>query len=205
MARYPFVKQPQEGKTNRLDLQEESPAVVAKLVNYLYTCDYDDSVLDFPEHDSEDNNANGSEEASNEDSRERSDSQAFMPGKLALHARMYVVGDQYCIDQLKLLAKIKFSAALVNCWDKEDFPEIIRFIYDNTVSKDRGLRESLVPILLQHQEELRADDAFMDVVETHGEFAKDFVNALIGAKHQPQSVYDPYRQSSLRPPFYLVE
>lgn len=197
MARYAFVKQPQEGETSRLDLQEESPAVVAKLVNYLYTCDYDDCILDFSGHDSEDNNANGSEEASNEDSRERSKSQAFMPGKLALHARMYVVGDMYRVDQLKLLAQAKFSAALVNCWDKEDFPEIIRFIYDNTVSSDRGLRESLVPVLLQQKDKLRADGAFMNVVETYGEFAEDFVSALIGAKHQPQSGYDPPRH----PPF----
>ncbi|KAI4215009.1 MAG: hypothetical protein LQ349_009179, partial [Xanthoria aureola] len=112
-----------EGKTRRLDLLEENPAVVAKLVSYLYICDYDDCVLDFPGHERENNNANASEEASNEDSRERSKSQAFMPGKLTLHARMYVVGDMYCVDQLKLLAKTKFSAALVNDWDKKDLCE----------------------------------------------------------------------------------
>ena len=189
LARYAFVKQPQEGKTSRLDLQEENPAVVAELVNYFYTFYYDDCGLDFPEHHSEDNNANGSEEASNEDSRERSDSQAFMPGKLALHARMYVAGDMYRIDQLKLLAKSKFSTALVNGWDKEDLSEIIRFIYDHTVSSDRGLRESLVPILLQHQEELRADDTFMNVVETHGEFARDLINAWTNPNHQPRTFF----------------
>ena len=189
MARYAFVKQPQEGKTRRLDLQEENPAVVAKLVSYLYTCDYDDCVLDFPAHDSEDNNANGGEKASNEDSRERSKSQAFMPGKLALHARMYVAGDMYRVDQLKLLAKAKFSTALGDGWDKEDFPEIIRFIYDNTVSSDRGLRESLAPILLQHQGKLRADDAFMNVVETHGEFARDLINAWTDPNHLPRTFF----------------
>ncbi|KAI4099365.1 MAG: hypothetical protein LQ339_006040 [Xanthoria mediterranea] len=179
----------EEGKTSRLDLQEENPAVVAKLVNYLYTCDYDDCVFDFPGHDSEDSNAKESEEASNEDSRERSKSQAFKPGELALHARMYVVGDMYCVDQLKLLAKAKFSAALVNDWDKEDFPEIIRFIYDNTVSSDRGLRESLVPTLLQHKEILRADDTFMNVVETHGEFARDLINAWTNPNHRPRAFF----------------
>ncbi|KAL8647329.1 MAG: hypothetical protein Q9226_006477 [Calogaya cf. arnoldii] len=162
-----------EGKTGRVDLKEKGPAVIAKLINYLYTCDYDDCVFDSRELDSEDNN---------EDSRERSNSEASTPNtpkKLALNARMYVAGDICCIDRLKLLAKAKFSAALVNGWDKEDFSEVIRFIYDNTVSSDRGLRvrESLVPILVQHKEMLRSDDTFMNVIETHGEFAKDLINA----------------------------
>ncbi|KAL9614875.1 MAG: hypothetical protein Q9204_008805, partial [Flavoplaca sp. TL-2023a] len=85
------------------------------------------------------------------------------PGKLALHARMYVTGDMYCIDQLKLLAKAKFSAALVKDWDKEDLSDVIRFIYDNTRSDDREIREPLVPTLVRHKETLRSDDIFMNV------------------------------------------
>lgn len=158
--------------------------MVDKLISYFYTCDYDDCVFDFPEHNSEDNNENKREEDSNEDSQERSNSQTFKPEKLALNARMYVVGDMYCIEQLKLLAKAKFSAALVEGWNKEDLPEVIRFIYEKTVSSDRGLRECLVPTLIQHKQALRSDDAFRKVVETVGEFAVDLIDAWTDPNHQ---------------------
>lgn len=157
-------------------MEGQTPAVIAKLVDYLYKCDYDDCVYHGDsgqvEHQTE-----SEEHGDVNTSQDEAASRDSTPGKLALHARMYVVGDMYCIDQLKLLAKAKFSAALVKDWDKEDLSDVIRFIYDNTRTDDREIRESLVPTLVRHKETLRADDIFMNVVETHGEFAKDLINA----------------------------
>ena len=85
---------------------------------------------------------------------------------------MYFAGDKYDIGGLKMLAKAKFSAALVQGWDQEDhFPEAIRMVYENTVSSDRGLRECLKPILVVHKQKLQSNEKFMDMVETNGEFA----------------------------------
>lgn len=137
-------------------LKEENPEVIAKLVDYFYKFDYDDG---------------------NDDNRQQPDAQGSAPTKLAFNALMYVAGDKYDIGGLQLLAKAKFSAALVEGWNKEDLPKVIRFIYENTVSSDRGLRECLVPTLIQHKQALRSDDAFRKVVGTVGEFAVDLIVA----------------------------
>ncbi|KAL8879613.1 MAG: hypothetical protein Q9198_002811 [Flavoplaca austrocitrina] len=166
----------QEGQTKKIDMEGQTPAVIAKLVDYLYKCDYDDCVYHGDssqvEHQTE-----SEEHGDINTSHDEAASRNSRPSKLALHARMYVTGDMYCIDQLKLLAKAKFSAALVKDWDKEDLSDVIRFIYDNTRSDDREIRESLVPTLVRHKETLRSDNIFMNMVETHGEFAKDLINA----------------------------
>lgn len=101
---------------------------------------------------------------------------------LALNAGMYIIGDRFDLSQLKDLAKAKFSAALIERWDKESLPKVIRTIYENTSTSDRGLRDCLVPTLLQHTKALREDEDFMEIVKTHGDFAVDLVDALGGGK-----------------------
>ncbi|KAL8915450.1 MAG: hypothetical protein Q9171_000014 [Xanthocarpia ochracea] len=186
-----------EGDSGFIQLKEENPVVIAKLIDYFYGFDYDDRVSDCDlndsgdnsEDNSEDNNEDNSEDNSednnhdnsgvnNTDSNEDNQKQPTLQDqKLAFNALMYVAGDKYDISGLKLLAKAKFSAALVDGWDKEDLSEIIRFIYTNTLSSDRGLRECLMPILIQHKRFLRADHTFMKVVETVGMFAVDLIDA----------------------------
>ncbi|KAL8778190.1 MAG: hypothetical protein Q9213_007526 [Squamulea squamosa] len=165
-----------EGKTALINLENENPALIAKLVEYLYGFDYDDS-------DSEPNEVDQTDDKNNNDD----DQDQPVPqtcGKLALHAAMYVTADKYDVSTLKVLALAKFSTALVDRWDKEDLSEVIRFVYENTVSSDRGLRGSLVPILVQHKQKLRTDEAFMKLVETHGEFAVDLINAWTNPNQQ---------------------
>ncbi|KAL8758873.1 MAG: hypothetical protein Q9199_001162 [Rusavskia elegans] len=156
LLRSDSVKQLQEGEMGSIVLKEENPEVIAKLVDYFYKFDYDDG---------------------NDDNRQQPDAQSSAPTKLAFNALMYAAGDKYDIGGLQLLAKAKFSAALVEGWNKEDLPEVIRFIYENTVSSDRGLRECLVPTLIQHKQASRSDDAFRKVVGTVGEFAVDLIDA----------------------------
>lgn len=158
-----FVKQLQEGEMGSIVLKEENPEVIAKLVDYFYKFDYDDG---------------------NNDNQQQPIAHGSAPRKLAFNALMYVAGDKYDIGGLKLLAKAKFAAALVDGWNKEDLPEVIRFIYENTVSSDRELRECLVPTLIQHKQALRSDDAFRKVVGTVGEFAVDLIDAWTVPNHQ---------------------
>ncbi|KAL8805590.1 MAG: hypothetical protein Q9182_001855 [Xanthomendoza sp. 2 TL-2023] len=145
-----------EGQTGSIDIKEERPALINKLIYYLYNCDYDDS---------------------NDDVQNEADSQSPQAGRLAVNAAMYTIGDRYNLNGLQDLAKAKFATALPHCWNKEDFPGAIRFIYENTHTEDRGLRECLVPTLIQHKQHLRSDEKFMDVVQTYGEFAVDLLDA----------------------------
>ncbi|KAL8790913.1 MAG: hypothetical protein Q9213_000338 [Squamulea squamosa] len=154
-----------EGKAGSIDLKEENPSVINKLVHYLYNCDY---------HEPDDG----------EICRDT--------GKLAVNATMYTIGDRFLLNGLKDLAKAKFAAALPDGWNKENLLDIIRFIYDNTLSDDRGLRECLLPILTQHKDSLRSDSAFMDVVKNYGEFAIDVIDAW--TKPNPQDIQKTFLQ-----------
>ncbi|KAI4115945.1 MAG: hypothetical protein LQ345_003554 [Seirophora villosa] len=115
------------------------------------------------------------EEDKNEGAKEEPECQEFQI--LALNVGMYIIGDRFRLSQLKDLAKEKFSAALIERWNKENLADVIRTIYDNTMPSDRPLRDCLVPTLQTNKKALREDEDFMDVVRTHGDFAIDLVDA----------------------------
>ncbi|KAL8978830.1 MAG: hypothetical protein Q9177_006299, partial [Variospora cf. flavescens] len=131
------------------------------------------------------------EEDRNEGGQKESESQL-----LVLNAGMYIIGDRFDLSHLKALAEEKFSAALIDRWDKEDLPGVIRTIYDNTMASDRPLRDRLVPVLIQHKKALRENEDFMDLVKTHGDFAVNLVDAWgqahkiqLGSRSRASSMY----------------
>ncbi|KAL8870252.1 MAG: hypothetical protein Q9174_003662 [Haloplaca sp. 1 TL-2023] len=145
-----------EGETQSIDLKEEDPDLIEALVDYLYSFDY-------------------------EDRRQAQPSlQSSASKTLSINANMYIVGDRYNLRELKDLARQKFQTALSKSWDKENLPDVIRTIYDNTLSSDRGLRDCLIPILQSQKTVLRAREAFMQLVSCHGEFAIDLIDAWAG-------------------------
>ncbi|KAI4128015.1 MAG: hypothetical protein LQ341_006727 [Variospora aurantia] len=127
----------------------------------------------------------------NEGGQKESESQL-----LVLNAGMYIIGDRFDLSHLKDLAEEKFSAALIDRWDKEDLPGVIRTIYDNTMPSNRPLRDRLVPVLIQHKKALRENEDFMDLVKTHGDFAVSLVDAWgqaqkiqLGSRSRAGSMY----------------
>ena len=93
---------------------------------------------------------------------------------------MYGLGDKYNIDALKDLAEGKFSIALGAGWDIVSFPEVIETVYSTTLASDRGLRDCLTPVLLEHKEELHEHEGFNSLITgklADGDFAMDVINA----------------------------
>ncbi|KAL8957634.1 MAG: hypothetical protein Q9193_005144 [Seirophora villosa] len=116
------------------------------------------------------------EEDTNEGAKEEPEYQESQ--LLALNVGMYIIGDRFDVSHLQDLAREKFSAALIERWDKENLADVIRTIYDNTMSGDRPLRDCLIPTLQINRKALRKNEDFMNLVRTHGDFAVDLVNAL---------------------------
>ena len=99
---------------------------------------------------------------------------------LLVDAKMYAIGDKYGIDALKSLAKKKFSDALDAGWDIVSFPEVIETVYTTTITSDRGLRDCLAPVLLEHKDDLHEHEGFIGLIKdklSDGEFAMDVINA----------------------------
>ncbi|KAL8851080.1 MAG: hypothetical protein Q9221_003976 [Calogaya cf. arnoldii] len=170
----------QEGNTGRIDLKEDDPEMIDKLVNYLYNCDYDDHAT-VPTTQLTD----GQQQAL--DSQHQHTPQTR---RLGCNVDMYVIGDRCQLAGLKDLAKHKFSAALPACWNKENIIEVIRTIYDNTLPSDHGLRSCLVPLFQKHGQTLRWMDAFKELLKTYGEFAADFIEAWMSSdQHGPPKAF----------------
>lgn len=149
-----------------IDLTGEEPCMVAKLVHYFYNFDYDDEDV-VGEDDEEEQNA-----------QKGSQSQCYEPSRLATNAALYIMGDRYNVTGLKSLAKAKFTLGLANGWNSEDFPDIIRSIYENTPPADREMRGCILPTVRAHWQDLRTSEPFMEVVREMGDFGVDLIDLL---------------------------
>ena len=142
------LKAIKEGVSGEINLQEDDPDMVDRMLCFLYTSDYQDIA------------------------------QGGRP--LLVDAKMYAIGDKYGINGLKSHAKAKFSDALDAGWDIVSFPEVIETVYTTTPASDRGLRDCLAPVLLEHKEELRGHEGFVSLIKnklSDGEFAMDVIHA----------------------------
>lgn len=104
---------------------------------------------------------------------------------LDFNASMYAMADKYDVDGLKELAKHKLFQQL-GCCDPDELPIpglilAIKLIYTSTPNSDRGLRDLLTPVLIDHRVALRKDSGYMALIKSgfaDGEFAADVVDAL---------------------------
>ncbi|KAL9590751.1 MAG: hypothetical protein Q9203_000473 [Teloschistes exilis] len=158
-----------EGETMCVDLAEEEPCMVAKLVHYLYNFDYDDEDI-IGKHDDDGQYA-------------QKGSLGYKPTRIATNAALYIMADVYNVTGLKSLAKAKFSLALPNGWNGEDFPEVIRTIYQSIPPGDRDMRGCVLPVIRAHWQELRNSEPFMEVVREIPDFAVDLIDVLTGSDH----------------------
>ena len=105
---------------------------------------------------------------------------------LLVDAKVYALAVKYDIGALKDLAKEKFAEALGDSWDIVSFPEVVETVYSTTLASDRGLRDYLVPVIVEHKAELREHEGFIGLVLKNkladGEFALDVIDAWSGFK-----------------------
>lgn len=139
-----------ETETATIELKEVDPLMINELINYLYTCDYDDG---------------------GPSDEKRSESK-----KLDFNLGMYIVGDRYNVSDLKELAREKFAVAIVDGWSGDNLPDVVRTIYEDPIATDRKLRNCLMSTLRKHKKVLRFREDFMEVVKSHGEFAVDLID-----------------------------
>jgi hypothetical protein len=107
------------------------------------------------------------------------------------HAELYVFGDKYCIETLKLLVLLKLHQTLSSfhlyaerC---KDVVELVRCVYDGDHTRDRdigeegksdALRELVLWFAVMKSEELLKCSAFKGLIGEGGEFAQVMMKAL---------------------------
>ncbi|KAK2055578.1 hypothetical protein LY76DRAFT_628232 [Colletotrichum caudatum] len=146
--RYP-VHRAIEASNGVISLLDDEPYVVDMMIQYFYRLDY--QLLDSNNHSQ---------------SLEQQDDCTDLSG-LFLHAKVYAIAEKYVVGGLKDLAVTKFRTAAETTWDTGDFLNAAREAYNSTIDTDRGLRDVVLEVFVQHGDLLDLDEAKSLIKGTH--------------------------------------
>lgn len=152
-----------EAATQRIDLPEDNPDLIAKMMDFLYLFDYDDG------HYSGLSN--------------RKD-HAYRSARYT-NAEMYALGEKYDLQGLKKTAAAKFETALHSETRGTPILPLITLIYASTPENDRGLRDLILPVALVNAKNLSNVPGFKSMIVENAEFVSDVFGKTIAPKAPP--------------------
>ena len=165
----------QEEIAKEIELPEDDPHLISKLICYCYTTDY----------------------TFEGDKGINIDPKRVFCFSLLVHVGMYTLAENYDLKNLKNLAETKFRTSLqhfkpnVTQASPVDSTltgvlEVIQVIYNTTPENDRGLRDIVVGYMAQHLTAFLALQHFKTFVAANAEFIIDVIEAreFIGFRYQ---------------------
>jgi hypothetical protein len=133
-------------------LEEDEPRIVTKMVDFLYSLDYDDH---------------------------RQDETAVEEPPLVVNAKVYIIADKYNIQSLKEWAVTKYNELLPVTWNNTSFAESARIILENTLESDFMLREVIIRKASDHAKVLLDRGEFVALLQSHGHFAAEVLKGVL--------------------------
>ncbi|OMP83902.1 hypothetical protein BK809_0001285 [Diplodia seriata] len=107
-------------------------------------------------------------------------------------ARAYALGEMYCVPELKETAATEFKELSSTDWEKVDFANAVRVIYDSVPDTDKGsIREIIAEVVAKNYKALLANPEFEAVLDDFGTLGKDVLRSLAKetAKAPKEGVY----------------
>ncbi|EMT69541.1 Kelch repeat and BTB domain-containing protein 1 [Fusarium odoratissimum] len=179
-----------------INLPDDDPAAVRKMIGYLYNIDYNPTTKQMPDYE-DDVEAELSDTEYDAETRYRMRlfgaefierkrikqlkelewggwqvGEPPLSPQLSLHAKVYALGEKYGIEGLKKAAKGKFESEIQSGnVGIDDFAEAAEEVYTSTVSEDRGLRDVVVKMI--EQDILLLDHVVVREVMRATDFALD--------------------------------
>ncbi|GAD94933.1 BTB/POZ domain protein [Paecilomyces variotii No. 5] len=144
-----FERDWKEVTENVIRLDEDDPRAVEAMINFMYGFTYDNS---------------GSEHG--------------RVSPMLFNIRVYQIATKFDIPKLKNEAQGNFNNAIKKCWEMDDFPTAIEDAYEPTTSADRGLRDAVVTVSVNHIDHLLKKDNFKGGLSKTTGFAADIVQRL---------------------------
>ena len=119
--------------------------------------------------------------------------------EMIFNARIYSLADKYEILVLKGLAKTKFELVARADWNTIEYPLSIEIIYESTPSSDRGLRDIVTKLTVEHSIVLlKNNNAFLNTAAKVAGFRRDVAERLAHTQGSKQiaveiasSIYEP--------------
>jgi hypothetical protein len=151
-----------------LDLSDDEVPVIAAMVNYLYSGDYDDSGADRFQHMLSATSFEDSASVPNT-SNEAS--------PLLFNAKMYIAAGKYNIQVLKELATEKLRNAAMTEWDNDVFMESVKLIWGETSDDEKVMRKIMGEIAVEQQQMLGENGKFKKLLPEEGTLARWMLEA----------------------------
>ncbi|KAI9810218.1 MAG: hypothetical protein M1826_003694, partial [Phylliscum demangeonii] len=160
----------QQAKLGHVKFDDDELPSVRRMINYLYKLDYSDECE--PQSPS-----SGDEEAAGDQGT--SSTNPAESSALAVNASMYAFADKYQIPGLKVLSKQKFCRTVPVEWNNESFSHVVRVVYEDTMQKDRGLRDLVARVAKDNIQALRGRGEFKSVLSEVHDFTLDLLNLSV--------------------------
>jgi len=140
-----------EASSQVVDLHDDDPLIVEKMLCYLYEGDYeDDPPKTIPKRH---------KSLSSKDEKSTPETAAH------INARMYNIGDKYVIQGLMDLAKSKFESVIANGFDDTNFISIMAFVYSTDIPGGSGLRDFITKHAVERLSSLKDRPELLEVLQ----------------------------------------
>lgn len=188
-----------------IELKDDDPDTVERMISFMYNLDYKDEQNTDPQPASPETGQHVDDEAGKiidtitltdeEDVHEplanihkygipgRGDSQPALFSSV----RVYAIADKYDIPPLKDLARQRFGDWAETNWDCVEFPAMVKEVFESTPSTDRGLREVVFELVTNHVDVLLKKEYFRSVTEGIGELGLGVLLQLV-EKHSEEKL-----------------
>ncbi|CAO1603877.1 hypothetical protein XANCAGTX0491_007453 [Xanthoria calcicola] len=186
-----------EGTGGPIDLSEDDPNAVKRMLQYLYTGNYDDADHEADEGvpgsssmasgntrpTSTQHNADQLSETSSIASSDALEKAAKAPihvkvSTLTNNLLVYALADMHNIPLLKSLAQTKFEVRAADEWATEDILRLLPDVYANTPESDRGLRQIMIGVCLRSVEHLMCHKNFRTLLKGDAAMCFDVLDAV---------------------------
>ena len=171
-------------------LEEDDPEIVAAMIKFLYTQDYDDK-----------SNATkvGPAKSGSEvrgrftnkrvvEARLKAGTKVVSTGEeLITNAKVYVIADKYDIQPLKELAAQKYENVLAEAWNSPYFASSLKILYEQTPASDVRLKKPAIARAASHITDLMKHDGFLELCKTNGEICFEALKESVSALDGPTS------------------
>ncbi|KAF2493693.1 hypothetical protein BU16DRAFT_464682, partial [Lophium mytilinum] len=124
------------------------------------------------------------------------------PDEQALHhVHVYAIASKYNIPGLQAMAKDCLKTLADAHWDKDWFADIIRSVYETTISTDRGLRDVVLHVFMDHDMALAEEGTESPAQKVFYEirqFARDCFNKMSEDKKAANDEFKIFRENTIQ-------
>ncbi|KAL8992659.1 MAG: hypothetical protein Q9169_006930 [Polycauliona sp. 2 TL-2023] len=200
----------QEAAKGLIDLPEDDPHAVNRMLTYMYASDYDD--IDEPEGETAlitDDSPMQPPEVRNSPTTEGGADQPSTTGMQHVlatpiaersiqvevdainnNALVYALADKYDVFLLKDLAHAKFQVRAADEWATSDIASVLQTVYNTTPATDRGLRTIMLQVCLRYMDDLIVDESFRELSQADAALCFDVLSVVQKQDSQRSAYYD---------------